>query len=127
MCEIIQRAKFQVGQHNAWIIARRREHWKGLHVDIGNFHLARASVTVNRVRKSMDDEVGIFACIRALLKHIRADFERVSKSLAQHFENIVAGIVDAKNRGTGVAQQRDKWNAISFDKILEATRRGKLD
>lgn len=96
-------------------------------MDIGNTHFARASVTVNRVRKSVDDETGIFARLSALLEHIRADFERVSKSLAQHFENIVAGIVDAQDRGAGIARQRDEWNAISFDKILEATRRGKFD
>ena len=127
MRKIIQRAEFQVGHGDVGIIARGREHGESLDVDIGDIHFTRGRVRADRVRKRMDDEVGVAAGFVNLTRDIGADRDGVIHHLAHLLERIEADIVHAATQIFGVARQRDKRNAMPFNKILKALWRGKFD
>ena len=127
MRKIIQRAEFQIGHGGVGIIARWREHRKSLDVNVGDIFFAGNGVRTDRVRKRVDDEVRIAAGFIGLTRDIGADRDGVIHHLAHLLERIEADIVHAATQIFGVARQRDKRNAMPFNKILKALWRGKFD
>ena len=127
MRKVIQRAEFQVGHGDVWIIPRWRKHRKSLDVNIGDVLFACNRVRADRVGKGVDDEIRIAAGFLDLTCNLGADRHGMIHHLAHLLERIEADIVQAATQILRVARQWDEVYAISFDKILEATRRGKFD
>ncbi len=127
MSQPIQKAQFQIGHCDIWVITRGCEHGKGLDVNIGNIFLTRQSVRANYVRESVKDKVSLPTGFVGLTQDIQADLDSILHHSSNLFNEVKARVIEATAQFFRVAGQGDKLNSFSFDKILEAGRSRQFD
>jgi hypothetical protein len=111
----IQKAIPEIGQRDVGIIAGRREHGKGLDVNIGDVFLAGESVSANGVSEGVDDEICVAAGFISLAHHLGTDIHCMRHQLFEEFEKVIARIIKATTKFFGVASKWEEGDAMPFD------------